>query len=492
MVSISRAFHTIENQEMSLSEYQQYLKSHPHQESIKAIRCVECGDMLTYCHGECNVPYFKHTPKAEGHGYCSLYHKGIISNTDEALMRKKIFKEEGITFNFELLYKNGKWKSIITIPPLKSDEINQNESNQTVISIIGNYKIQKIPISIGNFTAGEIKAIQIHGFPEKIDIRISGNSTNNDITYLMDGFNPNNQIYSYLISQDDLSKHNDFKSIKSFACKRNNGHIYIGKHYIIFSSNPNLHLKEDFKNDDINIKNLNIINDLSFNYYAYDIVFNKISDYTIEFCNKRNCELLEREDAVILWPPIRSIGNYHFYNDLNSTMFISFENENRSLILNQYDCKRRLFFKIQNINSTSFYITYDKRKRILKESISLKEIELNEISNYPNLSKYCFKNNVLISKLHDTDKIKKNHKVVLFNNQLDRVLAFDRYTLCDEILVAIRYSRKYINFDNRFYDFLLKKYFENNTIIEYLNHCKSVGTIKEKAFELLIEGERNI
>ena len=107
MASIPKIFHSLEKREMTLSEYEKYMNEHPYHSSIKAIRCVECGDAIVYCNGFHNASYFKHSPTHEGHGYCSLYHEGTESKTYESLIRKKFFKEEDISLNFELKYQDG-------------------------------------------------------------------------------------------------------------------------------------------------------------------------------------------------------------------------------------------------------------------------------------------------------------------------------------------------------------------------------------------------
>ena len=86
-------------------------------------------DILTHCKGKTNTPYFRHSPTHEGHGYCSLYQEGTESKTNESLIRKKLFQEENISLNYELFYKNGKWNSMITLPPFKEKEIANFEKN---------------------------------------------------------------------------------------------------------------------------------------------------------------------------------------------------------------------------------------------------------------------------------------------------------------------------------------------------------------------------
>ena len=151
MARIPRAFNILEKREMNVSDYEMYLKMHPHRSSLNVIKCVECGDFLTFCNGEKNVSYFKHSPSHEGHSYCSLYCEGAEAKTYEALIRKKLFQEEDISLNYELLYSDKKWTSLITIPPLKNSEIENNEHNETLISIKGFRDAVEIPIDSRHF-----------------------------------------------------------------------------------------------------------------------------------------------------------------------------------------------------------------------------------------------------------------------------------------------------------------------------------------------------
>ena len=223
--SIPKAFHTIEKREMTVSEYDAYLKSHKYQESIRAIKCVECGDFLTYCKGDYNRPYFKHSPTHEGHSYCSLYHEGKESKTDEAIIRKKFFNEEDISLNYELLYINGSWKSILTIPPFHKDEIEKYTLNEVYLNIKDDFRsIVRYPIDKGHLDPGQVKRIPIVGFPLDVSINISSNSKIKDITFDMECFNPNKQIYSCLILQnyDYESNSNviDLRNIKSLHARK--------------------------------------------------------------------------------------------------------------------------------------------------------------------------------------------------------------------------------------------------------------------------------
>ena len=319
MASIPKIFHSLEKREMTLSEYEKYMNEHPYNSSIKDIRCVECGDAIVYCNGFYNAAYFKHSPTHEGHGYCSLYHEGTESKTYESLIRKKFFKEEDVSLNFELKYQDGSWKSLITIPPFSRQDLDNNTKNDTKIVINETYNSNIIvPIDNNHFKPGELKRIGLNRFPSSVKIKITGKSTSRDMSYTMDGFIPNEQIYSGLILQNYIGDYNssiNLKNIKMFVCKKLGGKIYTGRHYLVFAhGNYGLHISNDVRKD-ISIIKLELKNDTYFNYSVYDIVFNKVTEATENFCTNRGCELVEKDDAVILWPPMNSIGNYKCYKN---------------------------------------------------------------------------------------------------------------------------------------------------------------------------------
>lgn len=502
MASIPKAFHTLEKKEITVSEYDAYLKTHPYQMSIRAIRCVECGDILTYCKGNYNAPYFKHSPTHEGHSYCSLYHEGKESKTNESLIRKKLFQEEDISLNHELLYKNGKWKSLITIPPFKSSEINENEKNKTKISIRNYNSSVEIPVDNGHFLPGEIKQIGLINFSQSVRIRISGNSTKQDIFYDMDGFIPDRQLYSSLVVQNYISTTIDgiidLRKLNSLVCKRASGRVYTGRHYIIFSSSLNSHLKYN-NSKSIEIKRINLLNDHNFNYYIFDVVFNTVDDAAIDFCSARNCELVQKDDASILWPPMQTVGNYHYYQNNKTNMFVLFENDSRTLdmdcykVFNSKNDRMYIFFKIQNINAGSYYVTLDKRKPINKELAKMQVLNMNEVDIKEYSHVYQFTKGVINKKYDSSSKLGKNDSILLFRSQLDK--AFTEVKLSNAanheyLLNAIRFNREYMNFNAKYSDYLEKIYSEDDFVMNYIGHCKLTKTIKKKALEILMGEEK--
>ena len=494
--SITKVFHTLEKKEMSLSEFEKYSFTHPYHTCIKAIRCIECGDEIIYCKGDVNKSYFRHIPSHEGHGYCSLYHqKGNDSKSYEAKIRKKLFKEECISLNFELKYSNGSWKSLISIPPFSQEDLESNTINNTKIIINDSYnRTTSISIDSNHFQAGELKKIGLNNFPSNIKFKITGNSTNNDICYTMDGFMPRKQLYSSLILQDylDESKTNiNLKSIKMLVCKRISGKVYTGRHYFIFVyGNEGLNISNEIKKF-IKIRKIELMNDLKFNYSLYDIVFNNITKETEKFCAERGCELVETDEAVILWPPLNSIGNYKYYKNNKTKMFISFENENNLLELYEHDTSC-LFFKVKNINATPFFVMH------FDNEIKDKQISKFEYINKPYVKfdekkrNYIFKNESILEKINCDDiSIKGNDSYISLNSSLERIIyqnkIFKNENNIEKLKNAIWYSKEYLHFNNSAFEYFLDKYKGNTFVEEYLNMCKKNKKIKKHAFKILLE-----
>lgn len=495
MASIPKVFHSLEKKEMTLSEYEKYMNEHQYHSSIKAIRCVECGDAIVYCNGFYNAAYFKHSPTHEGHGYCSLYHEGTESKTYESLIRKKFFKEEDISLNFELKYQNGLWKSLITIPPFSRQDLDNNTKNETKIVINENYD-SNIVVQIDNnhFKPGELKKIGLNKFPSNIKIKITGKSTSRDMSYTMDGFIPNKQIYSSLILQNYIEDSNssiNLKNIKMFACKKLGGKIYTARHYLILDyGNYGLHISNDVKRD-MSIVKIELKNDTYFNYSVYDVVFNKVTEATKNFCTNRGCELVEKDDAVILWPPMNSIGNYKYYKNNATKMFIVFENESNALELYEHNTSC-LYFKVQNINVTPFFVMQFNniiadKKFARFDYLNDLSIKLDKITN-----NYIFKSGFLNEKIDSNQvNLKKNEKLLSIKSILERTICQLRKSVftidIDRLKSAIWYSKKFVTLREIDFEYLINRYQDNEFIVEYLNMCIRSQKIKKAVIELLME-----
>lgn len=495
MSSIPKIFHSLEKREMTLSEYKKYMNEHPYYSRIKAIRCVECGDAIVYCNGFKNVSYFKHSPTHEGHGYCSLYHEGTESKTYESLIRKRFVKEEDISLNFELKYQDGSWKSLITIPPFSMQDLDNNTKNDTKISINETYNSNiVVPIDNNHFKPGELKKIGLNRFPSSIKFKITGNSTSRDMSYTMDGFIPNEQIYSSLILQNyigDTASSINLKNIKMFVCKKLSGKIYSGRHYLIFAyGNYELPISNEVKKD-ISITKLKLKNDTCFNYSVYDVVFNKVTKATENFCKNRGCDLVEKDDAVILWPPMNSIGNYKYYKNNETKMFIAFENELDALELYEHDTSY-LYFKVQNINATPFFVMQFNGIIADKEFATFDYLNDTSINLDKAMNNYIFKSGYLNERIDSNHvKLEKNDKLLSIKSSLERTMyQLDKIVSTIDInrlKNAIWYSKKYVPLRDIDFEYLINKYHDNEFVVEYLDMCSRTKKIKKTAIEFLME-----
>lgn len=502
MTSIPKAFHTIEKREMTISEYREYKKNNPYTRNINALKCVECGDTIIYCDGENKVAYFKHSPTPEGHSYCSLYKEGKESNTSESKLRKKFLQEEGISLNYEIIYRKGTWSNLITIPPLTKKEIVNNEENHTKIIINNDFKLISLDIDSEHFIPGEIKKIGLGKFLEFISISFKGDSSKHNIGYNVEGFKPERQLYSSLLLKTFIKKAEDktinLEDIDFFICKKISGYVYVGRHYLIFSRNKffDAHLYSN----SIKITPIKLKENKNFGYYLYDVVFNKVDESSETFCNQRNVELLENIDAQIIWPPINTIGNYKFYERRKTKMFISFQNNFNAVDLLKYDVFDKktnnfyLFFKIKNPNANPFYVMLDKTPTKEKKEANIIETFENKQKICEYHSKYLFKKGVLINKIDNFVAPKNNESILLYNSALDRILIStnkkEKFVM-GLFLDAVRYSTKTNVFSKKIYDYLKDNYKSNDIVMIYLKNCFRFGIIKTEALKILCEGVHN-
>ncbi len=497
MASIPKAYHRLEHRIMAISEYVSYQRAHPHWHSIRTLRCIECGDEITFCSGDIKGDYFKHNPSSTGHGYCSLYHEGKASFTKEAIVRKKLFSDENISLNFEIRMVSGKWGSLLTIPAFSEQEIIENEKNKTIMRIEYSSSIKPIilPIDKEHFSPGELKKLGLDGFPSYFDFSITGNGAMHRIAYHMIGFEPTKQLYTTLIKQDYSVEGRgtiDLSRLKSFSCKKIAERVYKGRHYLFFVHRY-AGFENNFSNEEAVVKQVLLPNDGTFNFLLYDVIFKKVTSKTEIFCDARDCELIERNDATIIWPPVNSIGNYKYFRNQNTEMFLAFENDNETSSLLTHRTSD-LFFKIQNINSNSFYVTSAERVATTKTDFHQKEIEAVNISLDPIKSNYLFRGNVLIQKLADKKyKLAKKEYVLSIDTRLDYEIFCYKggaYSFNNEnVLALIRYSQVYIKFDKNRYDYLTSIYGKNSFISEYLDLCLAKGRIKKRVEEYLMEGK---
>lgn len=490
MQKIKEAFDIVEQKIVSITEYSSILKNNKHYSNIKNLKCPECGDILLYCNGNVKEVYFKHDGAGKDHNDCSLYNKTISKASVESKMRKKLVFEDGINFNYQLEYKNGSWKEYIIFPPFEDAEIENYEKNETLIRLTDkkNAKnIKNLEINFENFQSGLVKKVRTFGFIEKLTIEISGKDYNNTVNYIMDCFIPETQIYSALF----FTKLVNSTLKNEFICKKQVGNIFIGRHYLIFSYNEKIYCR---CKEDISINKITLIKNNEFSFYAFDIVFNKISKDSLEFCEQRNCKLTDRNDAVILWPPLKIIENYRYYDNLFDKMYITVENYTKSNKLIEYSLKElnnsdtKPLIKVSNINENSFYIMLDKSDKKQKKCIDFQEKNFDENIDYK-CEKYYLNNGILIEKYEDQIIGKRNELLLVFN-KLQRIKVknkvIDNLSIIN-FLNLVRYSKEYIEFTQNQYKYFYNKFTKNPVILDYLEYCSRLKKIKRKVFEALLE-----
>lgn len=493
---MDKAYHNTEKKVMSVNEYKSYLRLNYRWNSIHSIRCPECGDPIHYVEGNIMVSHFRHDPSTEGHNYCSLYAQGTESNTPESKLRKRLFEEADISLNYEIQYKNGKYSSYLTIPPFNTDDLNRHTKNETSMTIDAGMYRNKIVLCINNeiFNSGEIKRLQLNGFPSNSYIRVNGKDCHHVISYTYECFNPNKQIYSYGIKQNyanDISISNiDLSGISLVLFKKTIGKIYTGRHYVIFASSISSELSR-LTSDEAIIKRIMLKQDVNFRYQAYDVCFEKVTDRAIEFCARRECELVQRDDVVVLWPPLISIGEYKYYT-IGDELFLSAESDNKSYDIRSFKIGNYVYksISVANLNAQKFYITKG-NKNDLNHNLERALYEENEIAIAELMnSTYLFSNDVLIKRITDEIKLKKLDHLIQYKDRLNIVKISNANTESidnTKVMDVIRYGNDYIEFNDEYYKLLREENANSDLIVEYLDMCKSYGSIKREVLELLME-----
>ena len=177
-------------------------------------------------------------------------------------------------------------------------------------------------------------------------------------------------------------------------------------------------------------------------------------------------------------------------------MFIAFENQNKALDMNKYSLFNNtsnnmyLFFQIRNVNTEPFYVTLDTKEAIQKEDVSIinKENIDFDIDSFDKA--YLINKGVILHEFNKRDKFSRNNWLLVLNNPLDRIIVKRKekpIIKSDKLIDAIRYSREYIKFDMKYYKYLVKKYSNNQKIIDYLEISKRTKKIKKQVLEVLLE-----
>ena len=494
---MDKARHKIEKRTMSAEEYVVYKNKNFRWDSLRNnFECVECGDPVHFVEGALQKPHFRHMPSKEGHNYCPEYAEDkSTSKTHEAILRKKLFNDADFLMNFEIGYINGSWGSFLTIPPFKKDELLQHENNETCIEIYCNGSKSNsisLDINIEKFSVGEMKKIKLNGFPSYLYIRVNGNGTKKIMSYTFDAFKPYEQIYSYLISQNyDFSndlQYIDLSRIKTIYLKKTVGKLYTGRHYVILAQSLPSDL-DKLNSEFVTIKRIVIPSDKNLRYSLFDICFNKINDDVEKFCANRGCEIVQRDDAVILWPPVISVGDYKYYS-IKNKLFVSAETNYKSNDIKAFDISKKFFLRVDNFNSEPFCVTYN--KEVVEDGmceIAKTNVEETDSYKFNNLKAFLFENGVLVKSVDNDCNIPVGSSIIEYKNSLESnyfVNSIVKYDT-DRLIDAIRYSLKLVKFETKYFQMLKKEYMDNQMIVDYLDLCFENGYIKEEALDILME-----
>ena len=500
--TITKAYSTILKREITIDEYLSFKKNNPASCVVKSLQCIECGDEIDLADGEKRT-YFKHHRSKEGHDYCSLYQKGTSSKRPEAILRKKLSKEVDISLNLELRFSHGQWSYLITIPPFKENELDDYEKNKVKISIFTSKNgtlISNYPVNRENFMPNRLKLIPLQFLFREIYFKVTSEKKE-PMCYRMHGYDPEKQLFKTLINQEYVSKENksskiDLSKVSSFARKRVSGNIYLGKHYIFLSDqevNPSL------LGDDAKITKLIIGQKIASRHDIYDIVFQKKTKATEEFCNQRDCILNDCPEAKVIWPPRRSVDDYRYAERKNSTIFLVYSESNISpLNLLKINNTLDTLFKIDNHFSSPFYVTSrDSTPNTLDLAKEMKDFTPEFRSQY---RCYLYKNETLIRSLEDEkyslsfgDKIlnfktRKSWKIIAKGTQREEDESFSNQNFLNRIrytwntmLVSEEEIKKFRSF-----------YTDNSIVKDYLDSCEEDGRYrKTEAYLLLKRGIKN-
>ncbi len=507
MQRIIWAYSTILKREISIAEYTKIYKDNPISRVINSLRCVECGDEITFVPQQTYSAYFKHKPSSEGHDYCSLYERGIISQLPESKLRRSLFHDIDVSLNLEILY-DGVWKYVITIPPFYKKDIETYNNGKVHISIksnSGNYIIKDFFINSNTITPGKLQSFVLPKPYSILKIEINGTS-NKRFSYTLEGFQFQYQIFSSLIGQEYVKKaedeYIDLTRINSFSIKKISGIIYLGKHYTVFLNPTRLNYWLPVLKDAVEINCLHLNIPIDSNLNIYDIVFKSITKYTSLFCNERNCVLKEHMDAIPIWPPLNSIGNYRFAEWTYHKIYIAFfHRDNAKNRIVEIATNRQTMFRIASTYASPFYVFCCPYKGntlpYYKSNLEIKD----KISNCPNA--YLYKNDVLIQKITNSSYIISSSDTILNykTNTAWDIIKFETKKIPipdtsvpsiwnNTFLNSVRYSLATEPISEEEMTLLMDRYRNNELVTNYLECFCSNGRIKTNVYKLL-SGEKN-
>lgn len=498
---IEKAYSKSLGRDVTAEEYAQYRHDHPIFHPVRDLRCVECNCEITLAEGPIREAYFKHAKGDHGHYDCDLYTKGYYSGSSEAEIRRKFIQEEDISLNFEIRYIAKRWQAIVVIPPFKEDELEKFGAAGTRIDIIPDRgEAAYLFVDSSNFVPGESKTIALSSIPRNIrfEIRASDGETTN---YAYSCFDGSDSIYTTLINEDfsdapkikttvfDNRTIYDLSEIPQFVVKKAPRHIYCGRHYIFFEKKGSI--SSFYFLNNVKKSLLSFPPNESFPYDVYDVVFEGLSEDLEHFLSGKGYYLNEKNEALVIWPPMNSVGNYKYCDKRRDKLFVAFENEKQNLDLLKVDINL-LFFRIANESMAPFYVTCRDEKSSFRPIACDRQFNTKSciIGSFP---AYLYSKGVLIRRITEkTIQIPPDNSVVSFSTKIQK--SFFSNTSASQSVPprleeAIRYSQATIPFGEEEYENLEKRYFNSPYVLDYLDYCLNNKVIKKSALSIMLESE---
>ncbi|MCI1245492.1 MAG: hypothetical protein LKG11_06070 [Bacilli bacterium] len=498
---IEKAYSKSLGRDVTAEEYARYRHDNPIFHPVRDLRCVECNCEITLAEGPIREAYFKHAKGDHGHYDCDLYTKGNYSESSEAEIRRKFIQEQDISLNFEIRYISKRWQAIVVIPPFKEDKLIKYGVAGTKIGIIPDRgEAVYLFVDSSTFIPGESKTIALSSIPRNIRFEIR--SSDGEITnYTYSCFDGSDSIYTTLINEDfsDAPKIKktlfdnrtifDLSEIPQFVVKKAPRHIYCGRHYIFFEkkgSESGFCFLNNVKKSLLSFSP----NEL-FSYDVYDVVFESLSADLEHFLSSKGYYLNEKNEALVIWPPMNSVGNYKYCDKKHDKLFIVFENEKQNLDLFKEDINM-LFFRIVNESMTPFYVTCRDEKSSCRPIAYDRQFNTKScvIGSFP---AYLYSRGVLIRRITEKNiQIPPDNFVVSFSTKIQKSFfsnASVSQSVPSRLEDAIRYSQATIPFSKKEYENLKKHYFSNPYILDYLDYCLSNKFIKKSALSIILESE---
>jgi hypothetical protein len=496
--SINKAYFSILNRAITIEEYEELIQQDRYYGHY-TLTCEKCGDPLSYVPAGKKMSFFRHSPGGDNHDCCPDYQQGMSpQNTAVFALHKVFMDEEGISLNFELSLKQKTWSSLIALPPLDDERIVSYSEKDIRIQIEADdglkHTSKSIFINADQFQAGVIRYFDLAGYPAQV--RIFSRAISAKMKDSIGGFEEGRSLFSPLIRYDESAS--DALQSGFLTVKRQKASVFTFRHYLIFEAGFRSSEFSQAEADWTFIPNIPGPKGTR----IYDVVFKQITQATQRFCGDCGCHLEEHEELVILWPPVRSVGNYRFFtkrvcedgkiSTYHRMLYTAIATDTQILDIMQFRTKD-LFFGVKNKGCLSFYVTKGNESESLKDPASFSEKFVKEVSCSSD-PVYLYKNGALLS-LADGRKIalKKGQ----FALEVASPLSTCRYRI-DSV----------VDQDDEFHELLKKAilyslgnqeitmadaapYFEayktDKYVSDYLIFCLSCHVIKTRALAVLKE-----